>query len=251
MENLNKITIKRINGDFKKFTEENPSHFDVYPNPDNILEIFFLLVGRENTPYEGGLYIGKIVHSPDYPRKAPDYYVMTPNGRFEVKRKICLTNSAYHQADWAPAAWNLITLLEGFSSVWHSDIKEDKILVHTNYTLTHGLKMSTKTNKKRWVPLNTRCQEILSRQNKTEDFIFPYNRYAFQSYFYDRMKELHSKGLIAHRYRPYDLRHTAISRWIEAKIPVAQAAKWAGNSSEVIWKHYVNVTQDYDMPVLT
>jgi hypothetical protein len=52
---------------------------------------------------------------------------MTPNGRFEVKRKICLTNSANHQADWAPAAWNLITLLEGFSSVWHSDIKEDKI----------------------------------------------------------------------------------------------------------------------------
>jgi ubiquitin-protein ligase len=127
MDNLNKITIKRINGDFKKFNEENPSHFDVYPNPDNILEIYFLLVGRENTPYEGGLYIGKIVHSPDYPRKAPDYYVMTPNGRFEVKRKICLTNSAYHQADWAPAAWNLITLLEGFSSVWHSDIKEDKI----------------------------------------------------------------------------------------------------------------------------
>lgn len=131
------------------------------------------------------------------------------------------------------------------------DIKEDKILVHTNYTLTHGLKMSTKTNKKRWVPLNTRCQEILSKQNKTEDFIFPYNRYAFQSYFYDRMKELHTKDLIAHRYRPYDLRHTAISRWIEAKIPVAQAAKWAGNSSEVIWKHYVNVTQDYDMPILT
>lgn len=131
------------------------------------------------------------------------------------------------------------------------DIKEDKILVHTNYTLTHGLKMSTKTNKKRWVPLNTRCQEILSKQNKTEDFIFPYNRYAFQSYFYDRMKELHTKDLIAHRYRPYDLRHTAISRWIEAKIPVAQAAKWAGNSSEVIWKHYVNVTQDYEMPILT
>jgi len=124
---LNKITLKRINGDFRKFTEENPSHFDVYSNPENILEIYFLLIGREKTNYEGGLYIGKIVHSPEYPRKAPDYYVYTPNGRFEINKKICLTNSAYHQADWAPAAWNLITLLEGFSSVWHSDIKEDKI----------------------------------------------------------------------------------------------------------------------------
>jgi ubiquitin-protein ligase len=124
---LNKITMKRINGDFKKFSEEKPKYFDVFPNPDNILEIHFLLYGREGTPYEGGQYIGKIVHSPEYPRKAPDYYVFTPNGRFEVGKKICLTNSGYHQADWAPAAWNLITLLEGFSSVWHSEIKEDKI----------------------------------------------------------------------------------------------------------------------------
>ena len=124
---LNKITIKRINGDFKKFSEEKPSYFDVFPNQDNILEIYFLLYGREGTPYEGGQFIGKIVHSPEYPRKAPDYDVFTPHGRFDVGKKICLTNSGYHQADWAPAAWNLITLLEGLSSVWHSDIKEDKI----------------------------------------------------------------------------------------------------------------------------
>ena len=124
---LNKITIKRINGDLKKFKEENSKYFDIYPNTDNILEIYFLLYGRENTSYEGGQYIGKIVHSPEYPRKAPDYYIFTPNGRFECNKKICLTNSGYHQSDWAPAAWNLVTLLEGLSSVWHSDIKEDKI----------------------------------------------------------------------------------------------------------------------------
>lgn len=131
-----------------------------------------------------------------------------------------------------------------------TDVKENKVLVHSNYTLTHGHKNSTKTNRKRWVPLNARCQEILSSTPKTNDYIFPWNRYAFQSYFYDRMKELHSAGLIENRYRPYDLRHTAISRWIEAQIPVAQVALWAGNSSEVIWKHYVNVTQEYEMPVL-
>lgn len=131
-----------------------------------------------------------------------------------------------------------------------TDIKDDKVLVHSNYTLTHGLKNSTKTNRKRWVPLNARCKEILESTAKVSEYIFPWNRYAFQSYFYDRMKELHSAGLTEHRYRPYDLRHTAISRWIEAEIPVAQAAKWAGNSSEVIWKHYVNVTKEYEVPVL-
>lgn len=130
------------------------------------------------------------------------------------------------------------------------DIKENKLLVHSNYTLTHGLKNSTKTNKKRTVPLNERSQQILKEQPEVSEYVFPYDRYSFMSFFYDRAKELKEAGLITHRYRPYDLRHTAISRWLEAQIPVAQAAKWAGNSSEVIWKHYVNVTQDYEMPIL-
>jgi integrase len=130
------------------------------------------------------------------------------------------------------------------------DIKDNKILVHSNYTLTHGYKNSTKTNKKRWVPLNQRCLEILKDLPQNDQYIFPYNRYAYQSWFYDRMKELHAAQLIQYRYRPYDLRHTAISRWIEAQIPVAQVSAWAGNSSEVIWKHYCNVTQEYEMPTL-
>jgi ubiquitin-protein ligase len=130
---INKVTLKRINGDFKRFNDEKPKYFDVYLNPNNPLEIYFLIYGRENTDYEGGIYIGKIVHSPNYPIKAPDYYMFTPNGRFEINKKICLTNSGYHQSDWAPAAWNLVTLLEGLSSVWHSDIKEDKIgISHMN-----------------------------------------------------------------------------------------------------------------------
>ena len=131
-----------------------------------------------------------------------------------------------------------------------SDIKESKVLVHSNFTLTHGLKNSTKTNKKRSIPLNARCHDILNECQNTNDFVFPYNRYAFQSFFYDRATELHQAGLASHRYRPYDLRHTAISRWVEAGIPVAQAAKWAGNSAEIIWKHYANNTKEYEMPVL-
>jgi len=130
------------------------------------------------------------------------------------------------------------------------DIKENKLLVHSNYTLTHGLKNSTKTNKKRTVPLNERSQQILKDQPQISEYVFPYDRNSFMSFFYDRAKELKEADLITHRYRPYDLRHTAISRWLESQIPVAQAAKWAGNSSEVIWKHYVNVTQDYEIPIL-
>lgn len=130
------------------------------------------------------------------------------------------------------------------------DIKDDKILVHRNYTLTHGLKQSTKTNKKRWVPLNTKCQEILDQLDKDSEYLFPWDRLAFQSYFRKKMLKLKEADLISNVYRPYDLRHTAISRWIEAGIPIAQVSAWAGNTADMIWKHYANTTQDYNIPVI-
>jgi hypothetical protein len=131
-----------------------------------------------------------------------------------------------------------------------SDIKDNKILVHQNWTLTHGLKDSTKTNKKRWVPLNNKCQEILSLLSSDQEYLFPWDRIAFQSFFRKKLQPLHKAGLISHLYRPYDCRHTAISRWIEAGIPVPQVASWAGNTSEIIFKHYCNITKEYEMPEL-
>jgi integrase len=130
------------------------------------------------------------------------------------------------------------------------DINQNRILVHANYTLTHGYKSTTKTNKPRWVPLNSKAQDILAQLSKESEYLFPWNRYAFQSFFYARITDLYVTGQIDEMYRPYDLRHVAISRWIEEGIPVMQAAKWAGNTSEIIWKHYANVTQEYEMPIL-
>jgi len=135
-------------------------------------------------------------------------------------------------------------------AVHKDDIKGDRLLVHRNFTLTHGLKGSTKTNKKRWVPLNPVARGTLEELTPVDGFYFPWNRNAFQSFFTDRMQELHDLGLASERYRPYDLRHTAISGWLEAGVPVTQAASWAGNTAEMIWKHYANTTSDYEMPVL-
>ena len=131
-----------------------------------------------------------------------------------------------------------------------TDITKPYVQVHSNYTLTHGLKNSTKTNKRRKVPLNTRCLEILELLPQDNEYLFPWDREAFQSFFRRHMQDLHQQGVIETVFRPYDLRHTSISRWIEAGIPVTQAAKWAGNTPEVIWKYYANTTQDFDTPLL-
>jgi integrase len=130
------------------------------------------------------------------------------------------------------------------------DIKDGKALIHQNFTLTHGIKNSTKTNKRRWVPLNNKCQAILSSLPQDDQWVFPWDRVAFQSYFRKKLKPLVDVGLLSHAYRPYDCRHTAISRWLEAGIPVPQIANWAGNTPEIIFKHYCNTTQEYAMPEL-
>ena len=135
-------------------------------------------------------------------------------------------------------------------AIRQGDLKGDRLLVHQNLTLTHGLKNSTKTNRQRRVPLNDVARGILERQSPVSGFLFPWNRHAYQSFFRDRMQSLYDQGIIERRYRPYDLRHTAISRWLEAGVPVAQVALWAGNSAEVIWKHYAGASEDYAIPTL-
>ena len=120
------ITIKRITRDIKLFLDDNHENITIYPDKNNILEIYFILKGQSGTIYENGEYLCKLVHNSDYPLKAPDYLVFTPNGRFETDRKICLSNSGFHQSHWAPGAWNLLSLLNGFFSIWHSEIEEDR-----------------------------------------------------------------------------------------------------------------------------
>ena len=189
---------------------------------------------------------------PKAPQKSCDITVIP---RHEIGLVLAALSAKLHHrgVDWSLyAEFMLQTAMrtgEVRAAKWR-DIKDGRLLVHSNFTLTHGLKDSTKTNKQRWVPLNDRARQILEQLPQESEFIFPWNRLAFQSFFWQRMTELHQAGLIEKRYRPYDLRHVAISRWLEAGIPVTQAAQWAGNTSEVIWKHYAGSTTEYEMPVL-
>lgn len=189
---------------------------------------------------------------PKAPQKDEEIVVI-PRNEVGIVLSALSAKQTYKNVNWA---WYTEFMLqtamrtgEVRALMWE-DIKDNKILVHQNWTLTHGLKHSTKTNKKRWVPLNKKCQEILNLVPQTDRFIFPWDRLAFQSYFRKKLQPLHQAELITHLYRPYDCRHTAISRWIEAGIPVPQVANWAGNTSEIIFKHYCNSTQEYEMPEL-
>jgi ubiquitin-protein ligase len=65
------------------------------PMKGNLLEFHFSFTGIEGTSYSGGIYHGRILLHPDYPRKAPAISVLTPTGRWECGKDICLSGSQF------------------------------------------------------------------------------------------------------------------------------------------------------------
>lgn len=86
------------------------SEYSAAPLEDNLFEWHFTVRGPGETEFEGGIYHGRIIVPPEYPMKPPDIILLTPNGRFEVGKKICLSISGHHPETWQPS-WSIRTAL--------------------------------------------------------------------------------------------------------------------------------------------
>ena len=87
----------------KELEHELSSDFNARPLEDDLFEWHFTLRGPPNTEYEKGLYHGRIILPPEYPFKPPHIIILTPNGRFETGKKICLSITGHHPEYWQPA----------------------------------------------------------------------------------------------------------------------------------------------------
>jgi ubiquitin-conjugating enzyme E2 J2 len=85
------------------------------PQENNLLRWYFIVYDLQDTPYENGFYFGKVNLPSEYPLKPPDFYFITPNGRFEVNTKICTTFSGFHEETYT-STWNILTMMEGMIS---------------------------------------------------------------------------------------------------------------------------------------
>eukprot|EP01118_Nematostelium_gracile_P017809 TRINITY_DN7722_c0_g1_i1.p1 TRINITY_DN7722_c0_g1~~TRINITY_DN7722_c0_g1_i1.p1 ORF type:complete len:299 (+),score=68.99 TRINITY_DN7722_c0_g1_i1:39-935(+) len=108
--NMNNPSIKRIMKEIKEMERENNPDFTAHPLEDNIFEWHFTIRGPRDTDFEGGIYHGRISLPSEYPFKPPNIILLTPNGRFEVGKKICLSISAHHPEHWQPS-WSIRTVL--------------------------------------------------------------------------------------------------------------------------------------------
>ncbi|DAZ99561.1 TPA: hypothetical protein N0F65_001389 [Lagenidium giganteum] len=103
MASVRNTAIKRIQGDVREMMTNPSDQYAASPLETNMFDWHFTLRGPRDTEFEGGIYHGRILLPSDYPFKPPNIMLLTPNGRFEVRKKICLSISAYHPEEWQPA----------------------------------------------------------------------------------------------------------------------------------------------------
>lgn len=101
---------------------------------DNLFEWHFTVRGPSDSPFEDGFYHGRIILPTEYPMKPPSIILLTPNGRFEVNKKICLSISGHHPESWQPS-WSIRTALlaiigfmptEGLGAIGSLDYTEEE-----------------------------------------------------------------------------------------------------------------------------
>jgi len=105
----------RLRKDYSRIMKDPVPFITAHPHPSNILEWHYVVTGPPGSSYENGVYHGKLVFPPEYPFKPPSIYMLTPNGRFSVNTRLCLSISDFHPDTWNPA-WSVSTILTGLLS---------------------------------------------------------------------------------------------------------------------------------------
>ena len=158
MANLNNPAVKRIMGEIKELAQSPPEEFRAEPLEDNLFEWHFSVRGPRGTSFEGGTYHGKIILPSEYPFKPPTITLLTPNGRFEVGKKICLSVSAHHPEHWQPA-WGIRTIITALIAFMPS--KADGALAGLDYTDEERRTLATRSNGWRCASCGVKMCEVL------------------------------------------------------------------------------------------
>ena len=108
---MSALATRRLMSEYKQFKENPDENIKAAPvSDDNLFEWHFTIKGLSGSDFDGGHYHGKLVFPKEYPRRAPDIYFMTPNGRFETNKRLCLNFTSYHQEEWT-SSWSIRTML--------------------------------------------------------------------------------------------------------------------------------------------
>ncbi|TLS25133.1 hypothetical protein PpBr36_07031 [Pyricularia pennisetigena] len=114
--------IRRILREAQELSASPSPDYTATPIESDLFEWHFTLKGPPDSVYAEGIYHGRIVLPPTYPLRPPSFRFITPSGRFEANREICLSISGHHEETWQPA-WGVRTALVALRSFMETDPK--------------------------------------------------------------------------------------------------------------------------------
>jgi ubiquitin-conjugating enzyme E2 J1 len=120
--NTKSPTIKRILREHRDLTLSPSTTYSASPVDSNLFLWHFTLAGPPSSPYSEGIYHGRIDLPPMYPLRPPSFRFLTPSGRFEANRDICLSISGHHEESWQPA-WGIRTALVALRAFMESEAR--------------------------------------------------------------------------------------------------------------------------------
>lgn len=144
-----KLCKRRLAKEWRMLTKEPVPCVRAAPNENNILEWHFVILELDDDRYRGGFYHGVIVFPADYPYKPPSVRLLTPQGRFQINTKLCLSITDFHPESWNPL-WSVSSILAAVVSFFVEDLstygsiktsKATKISLATK-SLEHNVKTS-------------------------------------------------------------------------------------------------------------
>lgn len=118
------MSLRRLMKEATELTKSPSPDLHAAPTDDtNLYDWHFTIRGPPApSPYSSGIYHGRITFPPTYPLRPPSFRFLTPSGRFEVNREICLSISGHHEESWQPA-WGVRTALVAIRSFMDGDAK--------------------------------------------------------------------------------------------------------------------------------
>ena len=112
--------VRRLMKEYQAIQKDPPPFVVARPEEDNVNLWYYVLEGPPDSPYAGGIYLGKIRFPEEYPFAPPSIMMCTPSGRFKTETRLCLSISDFHPKEWNPS-WGPATILKGLLSFMLED----------------------------------------------------------------------------------------------------------------------------------
>lgn len=137
-------TVQRLRQEYLHLAQCPEPGILAEPLPTNMLEWRFVFEGPKGTPYQGGLYQGKLIFPSSYPSGPPEIQMLTPSGRFKTNTPICLLH--FKRFTWDPS-WSVASVLSGFREFMvHGDLTIGSVWFATDRHKRHLAEDSLRFN---------------------------------------------------------------------------------------------------------